>query len=224
MFRLLPTQAMTPSRTPPMGASDSHVIRFAQTLNGYDDCGGRQGLTAALMAMPGLHACTLHQLRLQLFMTQRQHYDQGGSWGPEDPLMEGMRELCAIIRTRVLEQRSALLTWTGDITKLDVDAIVNGAAQLTPAFGLPATHVMHSVGPQKTDGEQGGPALLAATYTSCMSTALNRRFQSIAFAEPPTVTYGLPKKRAEQIATQTVHQMLTASTQTLRVIFVRLEA
>lgn len=127
MYRLLPTEALTPSRTPPVGASDSDIIRFAQTLNGYDECGGHEGLAHAIDQMPGLHAAPLHQLRLKLFMTQRQHYFQGGSWGPEDPLMDEMREICDIIRMRVLAQQSALLTWTGDITKLDVDAIVNAA-------------------------------------------------------------------------------------------------
>ena len=201
-----------------------------------------------------------------MLFRSRQHYFQGGSWGPEDPLMESMRELCGIIRTRVLDQQSALLWWTGDITKLDVDAIVNAAnptllggggvdgaihraagpkllqactdlplvsagvrcptgdARLTAAFDLPATHVLHTVGPRWTGGESGEPTLLANAYTACMTIALERRFQSIAFPAISTGVYGFPKERAENIATEVVHRMLGKSSQTLRVIFVRFEA
>lgn len=262
MYRLLPTVALTPSRTPPVGASDTDIIRFAQTLNGYTACGGHEGLGAALKQMPSDHAATLHQLRLKLFATQRQHYAQGGSWGPEDPLMERMRDLCDIIRGRVLDQQSALLAWTGDITKLDVDAIVNAAnttllggggvdgaihqaaglkllqacrelplvrpgvrcptghARLTPGFDLPATHVIHTVGPRWTGGDSGEDVLLASAYRACMRLALERRFQCIAFPAISTGVYGFPAERAERIATQTVHTELRASGQTLRVVFV----
>jgi O-acetyl-ADP-ribose deacetylase (regulator of RNase III) len=180
--------------------------------------------------------------------------------------MDLMREICDIIRMRVLDQQSALLNWTGDITRLDVDAVVNaanptllggggvdaaihqtagpkllqacrdlplvtagvrcpiGQAKLTPAFDLPATHVIHTVGPRWTDGEQGEPALLADAYTACMTIALERRFQSIAFPAISTGVYGFPKTRAQNIATDVVHRMLSSSSQTLRVIFVHFES
>ncbi|MFT6144351.1 MAG: O-acetyl-ADP-ribose deacetylase (regulator of RNase III) [Myxococcota bacterium] len=266
MYRLLPTEALTPSRTLPIGASDSPISRFAQTLNGYDACGGREGLLAAVKAMPGLHACTLHQLRLTLFLTQRQYDLQGGSCGPEDPVVETMREVCDIIRTRVLNQQSALLSWTGDITKLDVDAIVNatnptllggsdvdgvihraagpklaeacsdlplvsagvrcptGEARLTPGFDLPAAHIIHTVCPQWSGGDHGEDALLASAYEASLTLALERRFQSIAFPAIPTGAYGFPQRRAERIATNTIHRLLSTSSRILRVLFVHYPA
>ena len=99
-----------------------------------------------------------------------------------------------------------------------------GDARLTAAFDLPATHVLHTVGPRWTGGESGEPTLLANAYTACMTIALERRFQSIAFPAISTGVYGFPKERAENIATEVVHRMLGKSSQTLRVIFVRFEA
>lgn len=262
MHRLLPTEALTPTNTPPVGASNTDIIRFAQTLNGYDVCGDRKSLERTIERMPYLRACTVHQLRLRLFLTQRQHYHQGGSWGPEDPVMESMREICTLIRERVLDQKSALLPWTGDITRLDVDAIVNatrpsllggggvdgaihraagpklrqaceqlpetspgircptGEARITPGFDLPASEIIHTVGPRWSGGATGEDALLAQTYSRCVKLAHERRLQSLAFPAISTGAYGFPAKRAERIATETVHRLLGQLPHTLRVLFV----
>ena len=39
-----------------------------------------------------------------------------------------------------------------------------GEARITPGFGLPARHVIHTVGPVWHGGQQGEPALLADCY------------------------------------------------------------
>lgn len=127
-----------------------------------------------------------------------------------------------------------------DITKLEVDAIVNaanrflrpgggvdgaindaagpelaaamralggcptGEARMTPGFRLPATHVIHAVGPQWDGGTKGEPDLLAGAYRSALVLAREHGCRSVAFPAIGTGIFGYPAEEATRIAVGTV--------------------
>ena len=143
----------------------------------------------------------------------------------------------------------------GDITTLDVDAIVNaanealapgggvcgaihrkagpdladacaqlggcatGEAKITPGFGLPARHVIHTVGPVWGGGERGEGQLLANCYRNSLHLAAERGLSSIAFPAISTGIYGFPPDRAALIALRTVRETLPDVPSAERVVF-----
>lgn len=75
-----------------------------------------------------------------------------------------------------------------------------GDARITPAFGLKARWVIHTVGPMWRGGNHGEPALLESCYRRCFQLAVENRIQSIAFPAISTGVYGYPKEAAARIA------------------------
>jgi O-acetyl-ADP-ribose deacetylase (regulator of RNase III) len=76
----------------------------------------------------------------------------------------------------------------GDITKLDVDAIVNaanttllGEAKLTRGYRLPARFVIHTVGPVWRGGKGDEPETLANCYRNSLQLAVENEIKTIAF-------------------------------------------
>lgn len=89
---------------PDQGASDLVIIRFAQTLNGYEQVGGDAASLGVYLKELEKHpvaSLPLNDLRILLFARQRAHYHQGGGWQDGDPLMDEMRALVQVIRSRV---------------------------------------------------------------------------------------------------------------------------
>src|SRR5512138_2860923 len=62
-----------------------------------------------------------------------------------------------------------------------------GGARITPAFGLPSKHIIHTVGPRWHGGVRQEPQLLAACYRSCLALADEYRLHSVAF---PAISTG----------------------------------
>src|SRR5579864_3560588 len=79
-----------------------------------------------------------------------------------------------------------------------------GEARLTRGYRLPATHVIHTVGPVWRGGGEGEPEILAGCYRSCLAVARARRFGVIAFPAIATGIYGFPREDAAAIAVATV--------------------
>ncbi len=84
-----------------------------------------------------------------------------------------------------------------------------GMAKVTPAYNLPSSYVIHTVGPIAN----GHPSdldrqLLANSYTSCLDAALDNACQSIAFCCISTGVFGFPQKEAARIALTTVETWL----------------
>ncbi len=136
----------------------------------------------------------------------------------------------------------------GDITKENVDAIVNaanhtllggggvdgaihkaagpkllaackevikrigscptGEAVLTEGYELPASYVIHTVGPVWHGGDKQETSALASCYFKSLDLAASKGLTSIAFPNISTGVYGFPKELAAEVATYTVKQWI----------------
>jgi O-acetyl-ADP-ribose deacetylase len=75
-----------------------------------------------------------------------------------------------------------------------------GQSRITPAFDLPARHVIHTVGPIWRGGGHGEATLLASCYRSAMDLARQHQARSIAFPAISCGAYGYPLDQAAAIA------------------------
>ena len=143
----------------------------------------------------------------------------------------------------------------GDITKLEVDAIVNaakesllggggvdgaihraagpelliecralrvcptGEARLTNGYNLPATYIIHTVGPVWNGGDAGEDDLLASCYRRSLGLTVGNNLTSVAFPAISTGVYHFPLERAAKIAVETVAEFLDRGDGPERVIF-----
>lgn len=94
-----------------------------------------------------------------------------------------------------------------------------GEARITRGYRLPASHVIHAVGPVWKGGDKGEDALLAGCYRNALALAMAHGARSIAFPAISTGVYGFPKDRAARIAVETVREALTGSDAMDRVVF-----
>ena len=94
-----------------------------------------------------------------------------------------------------------------------------GEARITRGHRLPATHVLHTVGPVWRGGAHGEAQLLAACYHSALELARQHQVRSIAFPAISTGVYGFPLERATTIAVREVRAFLKLHPQIEQVIF-----
>ncbi|GAB6052332.1 O-acetyl-ADP-ribose deacetylase [Magnetospira thiophila] len=142
-----------------------------------------------------------------------------------------------------------------DLTRLDVEAIVNaantallggggvdgaihraagpalleacralggcptGQAKVTRGYDLPATWIIHTVGPIWKGGQAGEPELLASCYTQSLERARELAVRSLAFPAISTGIYGFPPALAARIAVREVRRGLARSRDLERVVF-----
>jgi O-acetyl-ADP-ribose deacetylase (regulator of RNase III) len=95
-----------------------------------------------------------------------------------------------------------------------------GEARITKGYRLPATWVIHTVGPVWSGGQRGEPALLRGCYESSLALAARHDVRSIAFPAISTGAYGYPVDAAAAIAVATVRGFLEGSTTITLVRFV----
>lgn len=147
----------------------------------------------------------------------------------------------------------------GDITTLQVDAIVNaanssllggggvdgaihrvggpqileeckqirnrqggcktGEAVITSGGKLKAKHVIHTVGPVWNGGNRNEEQLLANAYRNSLQLAAENNINTIAFPNISTGIYAFPKRRAAEIAIDTVEQFLRDNASIREVVF-----
>ena len=95
-----------------------------------------------------------------------------------------------------------------------------GEARITKGYQLPATYVLHTVGPVWSGGSRGEPALLRSCYVTALALAAQHGVRSIAFPSISTGAYGYPIDDAAQIAVETVRDCLARPTSVELVRFV----
>ena len=94
-----------------------------------------------------------------------------------------------------------------------------GEARITPAFRLPAKHVIHTVGPVWRGGGLGEPDRLASCYRSSLALAAAHAIDSIAFPAISCGVYGYPIEQAVPIAVREVRAWLGRDAGSRRVVF-----
>jgi len=99
-----------------------------------------------------------------------------------------------------------------------------GEAVVTTAGNLPATYVIHTVGPVWKGGDRNEAELLAMAYRNSLRLAVSLGVKRIAFPNISTGVYGYPKDPAARVAIDTVRQFLVGHRDAMEVIFVCFDA
>ncbi|MBI5788026.1 MAG: O-acetyl-ADP-ribose deacetylase [Candidatus Schekmanbacteria bacterium] len=95
-----------------------------------------------------------------------------------------------------------------------------GEAKITKGYNLPAKHVIHTVGPVWSGGNQKEPEKLRSCYRRCFVVAAENGIKTIAFPSVSTGIYGYPIKKAVAIAVDTARQCLADYPEIDQVVFV----
>lgn len=95
-----------------------------------------------------------------------------------------------------------------------------GEAVITTAGALPASYVIHTVGPVWNGGTKGEAELLASCYRNCLRLAAEKQLSSVAFPGISTGIYGYPKADAARIAVREVQAFLKENELPTTVVFV----
>ncbi|MBI2429957.1 MAG: O-acetyl-ADP-ribose deacetylase [Ignavibacteriales bacterium] len=95
-----------------------------------------------------------------------------------------------------------------------------GEAKVTKGYNLPATYVIHTVGPVWRGGDQNEPELLASCYKESLLLAHSIGVKTIAFPAISCGLYGYPINKASFIAVTAVKNILTFHSQFKEVFFV----
>lgn len=95
-----------------------------------------------------------------------------------------------------------------------------GEACITTAGKLPATFVIHTVGPVWNGGGKDEKTKLKNCYTNSLRIALENKCKTIAFPNISTGIYGYPKTEAARIAYETVLNFIETNPSLEKVLFV----
>ncbi len=99
-----------------------------------------------------------------------------------------------------------------------------GGAVATPAFALPARHVIHAVGPVWHGGHAGEEVALRSCYRRSLELALELGDSSIAFPLISSGIYGYPKEQAIDVAIDEIRTFLQQHDLDVRLVLFDIEA
>ncbi len=83
-----------------------------------------------------------------------------------------------------------------------------GEAKITRGYDLPASYVIHTVGPVWQGGSSGERELLQAAYRNSLQCAADHALESVAFPLISAGAYGYPKAQALRVAVETICDFL----------------
>jgi len=91
-----------------------------------------------------------------------------------------------------------------------VGSLSSGETVITPGFNLPATHILHTVGPIWRGGADKEPELLRNAYLNSLKLAHEKGIKTIAFPAISCGVYGYPVEDAARIAFTTLKEGVEA--------------
>lgn len=94
-----------------------------------------------------------------------------------------------------------------------------GQAKITRGYRLPASYVIHTVGPVWQGGKQGEAELLASCYRESLALALAHGAGRIAFPAISCGVYGYPLPQATRIALRECARFAAAETEIEQIVF-----
>jgi len=94
-----------------------------------------------------------------------------------------------------------------------------GEARLTKGYNLPASYVIHTVGPVYS-AKRNNQRLLTMCYKNCLEIAVSNHITSIAFPAISCGVYGYPIEEACKVAVDTISDFLEHHDLIQKVIFV----
>ena len=94
-----------------------------------------------------------------------------------------------------------------------------GHAVVTDGFRLPASYIIHTVGPVWTGGAHDEDGLLASCYMSSLEAAVGIGCRSVAFPAISCGAYGFPNARAVKIAIRSVQLFKKLARSEIKVYF-----
>ncbi|MBA3465443.1 MAG: O-acetyl-ADP-ribose deacetylase [Deltaproteobacteria bacterium] len=99
-----------------------------------------------------------------------------------------------------------------------LDGCATGNAKLTKGYRLPATYVIHAVGPVWQNGTKGERGKLASCYRRSLEIARAYDIRTIAFPCISSGAFGYPAREAADTAIATIIEELTGNELPTRVI------
>ncbi len=104
--------------------------------------------------------------------------------------------------------------------RADKGPLPTGKAVITTGGKLPASYVIHTVGPIWHGGMHGEAELLVSAYRESLKLAADRGIKTISFPSISTGAYGYPVEEAAAVALKTVVEFLQEDTSLQEVTFV----
>jgi O-acetyl-ADP-ribose deacetylase (regulator of RNase III) len=98
-----------------------------------------------------------------------------------------------------------------------------GEARITPAFGLPAKFIIHTVGPVWRGGDRSEGELLASCYRQSLALATLHGVRSIAFPSISTGAFRFPVHAAAGIAVREALSFLSTHPEMEAIVLVAFE-
>lgn len=94
-----------------------------------------------------------------------------------------------------------------------------GEAKISPAFNLPCTNIIHTVGPRYLFKNESEVQDLKNCYLNSLEIAKKKKIKTLVFSNISTGAYGFPKDLASTVSFETVTSFLLENEFPEKVIF-----